>query len=72
MVYTSRGRFAEYDVLVREMPRYLRCAFLDQASLLAGRWRAALDRAASAPPPAEKPATNGSQVIAERILSSVF
>jgi L-arabinokinase len=72
MVYTSRGRFAEYDVLVREMPRYLRCAFLDQSSLLAGRWRAALDRAATAPPPTEKPATNGAQLIAERILSSVF
>ena len=25
LLYTSRGRFAEYDVLIREMPRYLRC-----------------------------------------------
>jgi hypothetical protein len=72
IVYTSRGRFVEYDVLVREMPRYLRCAYLDQESLFAGRWRAALDRAANAPPPAEKPATNGARVIAEKLLTSVF
>ena len=26
LLYTSRGRFVEYDVLVKEMPRYLRCA----------------------------------------------
>ena len=29
--------------LVREMPRYLRCGFIDQQDLFAGRWRAALD-----------------------------
>ena len=29
LLYTSRGRFVEYDVMVREMPRVLRCRFLD-------------------------------------------
>jgi L-arabinokinase len=42
MLYTSRGRFVEYDVMVREMPRYLRCRYLPQDDLLAGRWSAAL------------------------------
>ena len=56
LVYTSRGRFAEYDVLVREMPRYLRCAYLDNEALLAGRWQAALDAALNAPAPPETPA----------------
>jgi L-arabinokinase len=68
LVYTSRGRFAEYDVLVREMPRYLRCAYLDQESLHAGRWRTALDAALNALPPAEKPTTNGAEFIAEMIF----
>jgi len=67
IVYTSRGRFVEYDVLVQEMPRYLRCAYLDQASLFAGRWRAALDAAVNAVPPHEKPMTNGADVIAGMI-----
>ena len=44
MVYTSRGRFAEYDVFVREMPNYLRCEFISQDDLHAGRWLASLER----------------------------
>jgi hypothetical protein len=71
VVYTSRGRFAEYPVLVREMPKYLRCAYLDTDALLRGRWRAALDAAVSAPAPPERPATNGADVIADMIAAQV-
>lgn len=71
MVYTSRGRFAEYDVLVREMPRYLRCAHLDQTSLLAGRWRGALDAAVNAPPPPEQPSTDGAGIVAEMMAATL-
>jgi hypothetical protein len=71
LVYTSRGRFAEYPVLVREMPRYLRCAYLDNDDLMAGRWRAAVLEAVNAPPPPERPATNGAEVIADMIASRV-
>ena len=39
LLYTDRGRFCEYDVLVREMPRFLESAFIGQEDLLAGRWR---------------------------------
>ena len=51
LLYTSRGHFAEYDVLVREMPRYLRAEFIEQKDLLAGDWGAALERAARRRPP---------------------
>jgi hypothetical protein len=71
MLYTSRGHFAEYDVLVNEMPRVLRCEYLDQESLLAGRWRAALDRLVTAAAPPERPATNGAEVVAELICSAL-
>lgn len=64
LVYTPRGRFAEYDVLVREMPRYVRAAPLDNASLMAGRWRDALTAALNAPEPPERPRTDGADVIA--------
>ena len=30
LLYTSRGRFVEYDVLVSEMPRFLRAQFIEQ------------------------------------------
>lgn len=68
ILYTSRGRFAEYDVLVTDMPRYVRCAFLDREALLAGRWREALDRLAAAPPPATRPRTDGADVVARMIV----
>jgi len=68
IVYTSRGPFAEYDVLVAHMPRFLRCAYLDQTDLRAGRWHGALDAAVSAPSPPERPATDGAAVVADRIL----
>jgi L-arabinokinase len=71
LLYTSRGRFREYDVLVREMPRYLRCEFLDQESLLAGRWRAALDRLVAQPAPPEHPRTDGAEVVAGMILDII-
>ena len=71
VVYTSRGRFAEYDVLVREMPKYLRCAYLDNQSLLAGRWRAALDAALAAPEPPQRPRTDGAVIIADMICARV-
>jgi len=69
IVYTSRGRFPEYDVLVREMPRYLRSAYIHQDCLRAGQWRAALNAASSAPAPPEHPRTDGAAVIAEMIAA---
>jgi hypothetical protein len=30
LLYTSRGAFREYDLFVREMPKYLRCRFISQ------------------------------------------
>jgi UDP:flavonoid glycosyltransferase YjiC (YdhE family) len=43
LLYTSRGRFVEYEVLVREMPRYVRSQFIPQEALFAGEWRASLE-----------------------------
>jgi len=42
IVYTDRGRFAEYPVLVAAIREHLPHAFLDNAALHAGRWDAAL------------------------------
>jgi hypothetical protein len=67
LVYTSRGTFREYDVLVREMPRYLRCAFISQPDLFAGRWRRAIDAAITQPPAPETIALDGAEVAAEAI-----
>ncbi len=71
MLYTSRGRFPEYDVMVAEMPRFLRCAYIDHDTLLAGRWREALEALARQPAPPEHPPTNGAEVVAGMIVARV-
>jgi L-arabinokinase len=71
ILYTSRGRFREYDVLVDAMPRFLRCGYVDHDALFGGRWRAALDQVLSQPMPQARPATNGAGAIAGMILQHV-
>jgi hypothetical protein len=64
LLYTSRGRFREYEVLVAEMPKYLRCAFLAQEPLLGGNWREAVVGLLAQPHVSPRPATNGAEVAA--------
>ena len=68
ILYTSRGRFVEYDVLVDEMPRYVRCAFISNDDLLAGRWQEPLDALLAQPAPPGRPRVDGAEVVAGRIL----
>ena len=68
MVYTSRGRFAEYGVMVAEMPRYRPLRLED---FEAGRWREALADVAGQAPPPERPRTDGARVAAEMIAERV-
>ena len=69
MLYTSRGRFAEYDVLVAGMPRILRCRFVGHDDLFAGRWQDHLDAVLDQPPPPEHPPTDGASHAARFLLS---
>jgi len=50
------------------MPRYLRCGFLSNEELYAGRWQDALDQVVAQPEPAERPRVDGAEVVADRIL----
>jgi L-arabinokinase len=68
LLYTSRGRFAEYDVFVDQMPRFLKCRYISQDDLLAGRWADAVEALIGQPPPPERPRTDGAEVAAARIL----
>ena len=68
LLYTSRGDFIEYPVLVDAMPRFLRAGFIDHPDLFAGRWRAHLDAVLAQPEPLERPAVNGAEVAAALLL----
>ena len=68
LLYTDRGNFIEYDVLVANMPRFLRSRFISHEDLFAGRWQEHLDAVLAQPGPPLRPATNGAQVAAEILL----
>jgi L-arabinokinase len=68
MLYTSRGAFREYDLFVRDMPKYLRCRFISNEDLFAGRWRASLEALLAQPAAPERIATNGADVAANVLL----
>ena len=73
VLYTSRGHFPEYDVLVEDMPKYLRAAFISQEDLFAGKWESHLDKllARGKPKNYKKPETNGADLAAEILLKTL-
>ena len=71
LLYTDRGRFIEYDVLVAAMPRFLRCGYIGHEDLFAGRWQGHLDTILAQSAPAERPATNGAEVAARALLQRI-
>ena len=66
VVYTSRGDFAEYAVLVAAMPTLLRCAYLEQDDLYAGRWLPTVRRVLNQPA-VGRPRCDGAQVVARHL-----
>jgi L-arabinokinase len=71
LLYTSRGRFPEYDVLVRELPRYLRARFISHDDLFAGRWQHHLDALLAQPAPPERPDVSGAEHCATLLLDMI-
>ena len=70
ILYTDRGRFAEYDVLVDAMPRYLRARFMSRDDLFLGRWQDHLDAVIAGPAPPTPPRTDGALVAASYLLAA--
>src|SRR5262249_34513045 len=67
MLYTDRGDFPEYPILVREMKSLLACAYVSQDDLRPGRLRGALE-ALLAQPLLPPPALDGAERAAGRLL----
>jgi hypothetical protein len=67
LVYTDRGDFPEYPVMVAEMPRYLPCVFASNDEVREGRLAAALEAVLALPFP-DPPRTDGAAVAAEKLL----
>jgi len=71
VLYTSRGHFPEYDVLVDEMPKYVRSAFISHDDLFAGKWESHIDKLRAQPKIKKKPETNGAEVAADILLKAL-
>jgi L-arabinokinase len=71
ILYTARGHFPEYDVLVSEMPKYVRNAFIGQDDLFAGKWESHIDKLLAQAKIKKKPETNGADVAAEILLKAL-
>jgi L-arabinokinase len=68
ILYTDRGHFIEYEVLVAEMPRFIRSRYISHDDLFAGRWHEDLDALLAQPAPPLRPPTDGAQVAADILL----
>jgi L-arabinokinase len=71
ILYTSRGHFPEYDVLVAELPKCVRNAFINHDDLFAGKWEAHIDKLLAQPKIKKKPETNGADVAADILLKAL-
>ena len=68
IVYTERGDFPEYPILVAEMGRYIPCEHVSNADFLAGRWRGPIESVLARPVP-PPPDLTGAEIAAQRLLS---
>jgi hypothetical protein len=68
IVYTERGDFPEYPILVAEMPRYVPCAHLGNDDLLAGRWGPPIESVLARPVPPPRD-LGGAEAAARRLLA---
>jgi hypothetical protein len=67
LVYTDRGDFPEYPIMVRELPRWLAAVHVPRQELLAGRLEAPIARVLALPMPAP-PALDGAERAAGLLL----
>ncbi|HZZ83189.1 MAG TPA: hypothetical protein VFE30_01530 [Anaeromyxobacteraceae bacterium] len=70
LVYTERGDFPEYEVMVRELPAWLACAHVSNAELFAGRLAGPVERVLSLPMP-PRPDLDGAARAAEQVLAAI-
>jgi L-arabinokinase len=70
LLFSSRARFAEEDLFRGEMPRVLRCEYIEPERLKAGDWKASIRSLLDRPAPAETMRTDGAQAAADAILAA--
>ena len=68
IIYTDRGFFPEYDILVQEIETQLTTVYLSSSDLYGGRWKSAITQLESQTRTIPDISCDGAQVCAEIIL----
>jgi len=71
LLYTSRGDFIEYGVLVEAMPHFLRAAYISHDDLFAGQWTPHLEALLAQPDPPHRPPVDGADIAASFLLDMI-
>lgn len=71
LLYTSRGEFPEYPILVEGLKRFGRPCFIPQEDFLRGGWEPYLHEAITKGYSPEPIAINGAEAAAEKIVKSI-
>jgi L-arabinokinase len=70
LLFSSRAQFAEEVVFRREMPRVLRCEYIEPERLRTGDWQQAIRALLDRPAPAETMRADGAPAAADAILAA--
>lgn len=69
LLYTTRGRFIEQDVFIRELPAYLRCRSIARDDVRRGRWAEGLRELLLTPVPTQTMGAGGADEAARRLIA---
>ncbi len=72
MIYTDRGTFAEYPVIVETLQEHLRTAFIPAEDLYSGKWGEAIREIQQASPRHSPIRTDGADICAQAILDRLM
>jgi hypothetical protein len=70
MIYSDRGEFPEYPILVEGIKAFLPSCYMPKEDLYCGKWQPYLERMEGQVPLKPTMATNGAQVAGKRILET--
>jgi len=71
LLYTDRGHFREYPVMVEQMPQVLPCRHISNTSLAGDRWDVEVSELLAQPWPESHPLVNGAEVAAGMLSALV-
>jgi len=71
LLYTDRGRFREYPVMVEAMPQVLPCRYVSNTAMAGARWDQEVADLLAQPRPETRPLVNGADVAAGMLSAMV-